>query len=64
MRARALSWEIFPFSFREFLDLKGIEAENRLSTRKRRIVQKSFEENRETGGFPEVLDLAHRLIPN
>jgi predicted AAA+ superfamily ATPase len=26
MRGRALSWEIFPFSFREFLDFKGIES--------------------------------------
>ena len=25
MRGRALSWEMFPFSFREFLDFKGIE---------------------------------------
>ena len=26
MRGRALSWEIFPFSFREFLDFRGIDA--------------------------------------
>jgi|GEM_PF-2142650 len=32
MRGRALSWEIFPFSFREFLDFKGIEHEGHLST--------------------------------
>jgi len=61
MRGRALSWEIFPFSFREFLDFKGIEAEDRLSTRTRLIVQKAFEEYRETGGFPEVLGLDRRL---
>lgn len=27
MRGRALSWEMFPFSFREFLDCKAIEYE-------------------------------------
>ena len=30
MRGRALSWEMFPFSFREFLDYKGIESEGAL----------------------------------
>jgi predicted AAA+ superfamily ATPase len=55
MRGRALSWEMFPFSFREFLDYKGIKQEDSLSTKKRLIVQKAFEEYWETGGFPEVL---------
>ena len=27
MRGRALSWEIFPFSFREYLDYRGIDAQ-------------------------------------
>jgi predicted AAA+ superfamily ATPase len=61
MRGRALSWEMFPFSFREFLDYKGIEKENSLSTKKRLIVQKAFEEYWETGGFPEVLGLTRQL---
>jgi predicted AAA+ superfamily ATPase len=61
MRGRALSWEIFPFSFREFLDYKGIEKENSLSTKKRLIIQKAFEEYWETGGFPVVLGLSRHL---
>ncbi len=61
MRGRALSWEIFPFSFREFLDFKGIDGDGPLSTRKRLLVQKAFEEYRETGGFPEVLGVDRRL---
>lgn len=61
MRGRALSWEMFPFSFREFLDSKGIESEGSLSTKKRLIVQKAFDEYWETGGFPEVLGLDERL---
>jgi hypothetical protein len=54
MRGRALSWELFPFSFREFLDSRGHGDTDSLSTRRRLLVQKSFEEYRETGGFPEV----------
>ena len=57
MRGRALSWEIFPFSFREFLDFKGIDIGVSLSTKKRLIVKKAFEEYWETGGFPEVAGL-------
>jgi len=61
MRGRALSWELFPFSFREFLDYKQIDATGRLSTKKRLFVQKAFEEYWETGGFPEVIGLDRRL---
>jgi predicted AAA+ superfamily ATPase len=63
MRGRALSWEIFPFSFQEFLDFKGIISDGPLSTKKRLTIQKAFEEYWETGGFPEVagLDKALRI---
>jgi hypothetical protein len=55
MRGRALSWEMFPFSFREFLDARGIDAAGALSTKRRLFVQKAFDVYWETGGFPEVL---------
>ena len=61
MRGRALSWEIFPFSFREYLDWKGTECIGSLSTKKRLLVQKAFDEYWETGGFPEVVGLNRRL---
>jgi uncharacterized protein len=61
MRGRALSWEIFPFSLREFLDWKGIASAGTLSTKKRLLVQKAFEEYWETGGFPEVAGLSRNL---
>jgi len=61
MRGRALSWEMFPFSFIEFLEYKGIKAKGHLSTKKRLIVQKAFEEYWTTGGFPEVLGLDKRI---
>jgi len=61
MRGRALSWEIFPFSFREFLDYKKIECSGTLSTKNRLLVQKAFEEYWDTGGFPEVVGLGRDL---
>jgi hypothetical protein len=61
MRGRALSWEMFPFSFREFLDCKNLEIGDALSTKKRLLVQKAFEEYWEAGGFPEVAGLNRSL---
>lgn len=61
MRGRALSWEMFPFSFLEFLDFKQLEGVGRLTSKKRLQVQKAFAEYWETGGFPEVAGLERRL---
>lgn len=61
MRGRALSWEIFPFSFAEFLDCKGIENQGALSTKKRLLIQKAFDDYWDTGGFPEVSGLSRHL---
>ncbi len=61
MRGRALSWELFPFSFREFLDYKGIKSAGPLSTKNRLTVQNAFDEYWETGGFPEVAGLDRHL---
>jgi predicted AAA+ superfamily ATPase len=61
MRGRALSWEVFPFSFQEFLDSKGIKSEGALSTKERLLAQKAFGEYWECGGFPETLTLAAPL---
>ena len=61
MRGRALSWEIFPFSFREFLDYKNLACEGALSTKNQLLVRKAFDEFWETGGFPEVAGLSPGL---
>ena len=61
MRGRALSWEMFPFSFREFLDSGNIDSTSPLSSKKRLTIQKAFEEYRQCGGFPEVLNLDRML---
>lgn len=63
MRGRSLSWELFPFSFAEYLSYKKIRTErtaklsDALPTKSRLLIQKAFEEYRECGGFPEVLGL-------
>jgi predicted AAA+ superfamily ATPase len=61
MRGRALSWEIFPFSFREFMDSKGHDSGAALSTKKQLLARNAFDEYWETGGFPEVAGLSSRL---
>lgn len=61
MRGRALSWEMFPFSFQEFLTFKGVDSEGPLSTKNRLTIQKAFEAYWETGGFPEVAGLNRSL---
>ena len=61
MRGRALSWEMFPFTFQEYLDHEGIEYCNPLSTKKRLLIQKAFEKYWEVGGFPEVANLEKHL---
>ena len=61
MRGRALSWELFPFSFREFLDFKGIDSAGPWSARRRLLIQNGFDQYWERGGFPEVAGLDRRL---
>jgi predicted AAA+ superfamily ATPase len=61
MRGRALSWELFPFSFREYLDNGGITSDEPISTKKRLLIQKAFEAFWATGGFPEVAGLERFL---
>ena len=61
MRGRALSWEIFPFSFREFLDFKGISVDMPITGKQRLMTQKIFDEYWKTGGFPEVAGVDRHL---
>jgi predicted AAA+ superfamily ATPase len=61
MRGRALSWEIYPFSFREYLQYKGINSEEPFSTKNRLLMQKGFDSYWESGGFPEVAGMDRHL---
>lgn len=60
MRGRAIAWELFPFSFAEYLRLRGAEAKP-LSSKSRVRIQKCFAEYWERGGFPEVRDASARV---
>ncbi len=60
MRGRALTWELFPFSFAEFLDARNISPD--LNGQAARLqVRKAFGEYWKTGGFPEVLNADESL---
>ena len=60
MRGRALPWELFPFSFAEFLDAQGIAPDLKGQAARLRV-RKAFGEYWEKGGFPEVLDADESL---
>ncbi|MBC7361710.1 MAG: ATP-binding protein [Candidatus Aminicenantes bacterium] len=56
LRGRALTFELFPFSFREILQAKEIEVnELALYSGTRFSILKAFEEYLNYGGFPEVV---------
>jgi predicted AAA+ superfamily ATPase len=61
MRGRALTWELFPFTFREFLDFKKIEVQKKLTTKMSLLIKKAFNEYWECGGFPEVLAVGKKV---
>src|SRR3989344_1857683 len=57
LTGRYKSFEIFPFSFSEYLKLKNIEIEKNwdYKTQKRVEIKKAFNEYLASGGFPEYL---------
>jgi predicted AAA+ superfamily ATPase len=56
LRGRALTFELFPFSFAEILRAKRIEVnEMALYSKARFSIMKAFEEYLNYGGFPEVV---------
>jgi len=61
MRGRALSWEIFPFSFKEYLNYRGLDVSPPLSTKNQFLVRKEFENYWNVGGFPEVMGINQNL---
>lgn len=60
MRGRSISWELFPFSFKEYLDYKKIEYHS-LASKNRLLIKNSFEEYFRIGGFPEVRNVDERI---
>lgn len=55
MRGRTLTYQIFPFSFREFLKAKKIEIPLHFSSREKALIINSFREYFKYGGYPETI---------
>ena len=60
MRGRSLAWELFPFSFKEFLDAGQIEYQ-KITTRNRLIIQNAYGDFFKNGGFPEALSATDQI---
>jgi len=60
MRGRSLTWELFPFSFKEYLDFKNVDYQI-ITSKNRFLIQKSFEEYFHKGGFPEVRNVSDKI---
>ncbi len=57
LRGRTLSYEIFPLSFKEYLDFKDIKTERNFEfSKKRFLLMKKLESYSVNGGFPEVVN--------
>lgn len=56
LTGRYVKTELYPFSFKEFLDLKKIEYKTKLTTAKKAEIKKYFNEYLKIGGFPEVIN--------
>lgn len=54
LRGRTISFEIFPLSFKEFLNFKKINSENIHASKNKAIINNLFFEYIQKGGFPEV----------
>jgi uncharacterized protein len=55
MRGRNLSYNIFPLSFKEYLNFKSIEIPKFLSTKEEAKIMNSFNDYLKYGGYPEVV---------
>ena len=60
MRGRSISWELFPFSFKEFCDYKGADYK-KLTSKNRLILRNCIDEYFKKGGFPEVRNASEKL---
>ena len=54
LRGRAISYEIYPLSFKEYLRFRSIP-EDIVSTRGKAIIMREFENYLQKGGFPETV---------
>ncbi len=62
LRGRNLTFEMLPFSFREFLNAKGVSTGKHLSTREEAMIKGLLREYLEFGGFPEVVLIEDKYL--
>lgn len=60
MRGRSISWELFPFSFKEYLSYYKVDYK-KLTSKNKLIVIKYFDEYFLKGGFPETINQSNKL---
>lgn len=62
LRGRTLVTEIFPFSFTEYLNFKGLPLSKKLSTKEKATISHYMKDFLQYGGFPEAVSLDKRFF--
>jgi len=55
LRGRTLTYNIFPFSFKDFLAARGLKVDKYLSSSEKSKIMNALDEYLHTGGYPEVV---------
>lgn len=61
LRGRSLAFEMMPLSFREYLLFRGIDSQDRFSTKNRARIKAAFEDYLVWGGYPELVAMDFRF---
>jgi predicted AAA+ superfamily ATPase len=61
LRGRALSYELFPLSYKEYLRFKNVPFDNLSSTKTKANLIRHFNNYLFQGGFPEIIDFSEEL---
>lgn len=54
LSGRHIKFELYPFSFKEFLDFNGFQFKKNYTTKERGLIIRRFNDYLEFGGFPEI----------
>lgn len=56
LRGRTISYEVFPFSFREYVQYAGFDPSKQHTTKDKAMLRKLFDSFLHQGGFPETIN--------
>ena len=62
LRGRTMVTEIFPFSFREYLNFKGLSLSPKSTTKEKMVISHCMKDFLQYGGFPEAVSLDKRFF--